>query len=169
MGEYTLAELAKAAGKRERTVRYYQQRGLIRQPGQVGPGAHYDEDDRLRLLLIGRLQNGGLSLEEIAERLATLDEGGVRNEARRHGSALDYIRSVLGERAASLEERAPIYVNRAMAAPPAPPPRAEASRWERIEVVPGIELHVRHPVSSERRRLITAYLARARNELEGNT
>ena len=171
VGEYTLQELAKAAGKKERTVRYYQQRGLIRQPGQVGPGAHYDEDDRLRLLLIGRLQSEGLSLDEIATRLGTLDEGGVRDEALRHGSALDYVRSVLGGSIAALAETTASYETRpSMAAPPpAPPPRTEATRWERIEVVPGIELHVRHPVSPERRRLITAYISRARNELEGNT
>ena len=171
MGEYTLQDLAKAAGKKERTVRYYQQRGLLRQPGQIGPGAHYDEDDRLRLLLIGRLQDEGLSLNEISERLATLDEGAIRDQALRHGTALDYIRSVLGTGGASLAEAAPIYTaSRSMAAPPpAPRPRAEASRWERIEVVPGIELHVRHPISPERRRLIASYIARARNELEGNS
>ena len=169
MGEYTLQELATAAGKKERTVRYYQQLGLLRQPGPLGPGAHYNEADRLRLLLIGRLQNEGLSLNEIADRLATLDESGLRDEALRHGTALDYIRSVLGEGAASLAESAPDYgTSASMAAPPAPPPRAEASRWERIEVVPGIELHVRHPISPERRRLIATYIARARNELEGN-
>jgi len=169
VGEYTLQELATAAGKKERTVRYYQQLGLLRQPGQIGPGAHYDEDDRLRLLLIGRLQSEGLSLNEIAERLGTLDEGGVRDEALRHGSALDYIRSVLGGSTATLAESTASYASPAMAVPPpAPPPRAEPTRWERIEVVPGIELHVRHPVSPERRRLITTYVSRARNELEGN-
>ena len=171
MGEYTLQELASAAGKKERTVRYYQQLGLLRQPGQVGPGAHYDEDDRLRLLLIGRLQNEGLSLTEIAERLRTLDAGEIRDQALRHGSALDYIRSVLGAGSASLAESGPsITPNRSMVTPPpAPPPRAEATRWERLEVVPGIELHVRHPISPERRRLIATYIARARNELEGNS
>ena len=169
VGEYTLQELATAAGKKERTVRYYQQLGLLRQPGQIGPGAHYDEDDRLRLLLIGRLQGEGLSLSEISTRLGTLDEGGVRDEALRHGSALDYVRSVLGGSTATLAESTASYASPAMAVPPpAPPPRAEATRWERIEVVPGIELHVRHPISPERRRLITAYITRARNELEGN-
>jgi len=167
MGTFTLQELAKAAGKKERTVRYYQQLGLLRQPGQIGPGAHYDEDDRLRLLLIGRLQSEGRSLTEIAEHFAGLDGGGLREEALRHGSALDYIRSVLGEVTPHLEESLP--GPRVHSPPPSAPAPADSSRWERIEVVPGIELHVRHPISSERRRLIAAYIARARNELEGNT
>ena len=170
VGEYTLQQLAAAAGKKERTVRYYQQLGLLRQPGQIGPGAHYDEDDRLRLLLIGQYQSDGKSLNEILAILGTLDEGGVRDEALRHGSALDYVRSVLGGSTATFAESPAMYdASPATAAPPpAPPPRAEPTRWERIEVVPGIELHVRHPVSPERRRLINAYIARARNELEGN-
>ena len=163
MGTFTLQELAKAAGKKERTVRYYQQLGLLRQPGQIGPGAHYDEDDRLRLLLIGRLQSEGRSLTEIAEHFAGLDGGGLREEALRHGSALDYIRSVLGDAPAAAPASAPLLF------PPSPPPATEATRWERLEVVPGIELHVRHPISTERRRRIAAYIARARNELEGNT
>jgi hypothetical protein len=43
----------------------------------------------------------------------------------------------------------------------------QAAQWERIEVVPGIELHVRQPISPARRRAIAAYIARARNDIEG--
>ena len=160
MGDFTLKELADAAGENERTVRYYQQLGLIRQPGQIGAGAHYDEDDRLRLRLIRQLQAEGQTLTQIAAHFATLDESSLRDEALRHGSALDYVRSVLGE-------AGPItaVVN---ASQPAPPPAApETAQWERIEVAPGIELHVKHPITSARRRIIAAYLARARNDLEG--
>ncbi len=167
MGTFTLQELAKAAGKKERTVRYYQQLGLLRQPGQIGPGAHYEEDDRLRLLLIGQLQAQGRSLDEITQHFGTLDEHAIRGEALRHGSALDYVRSVLGETTPHLEEMLPSTGPEPAAPSPSVP--ADSSRWERLEVVPGIELHVRHPISSERRRLIAAYIARARNELEGNS
>lgn len=165
MGTYTLQELAKAAGKKERTVRYYQQLGLLRQPGQIGPGAHYEEDDRLRLLLIGQLQAQGRSLNEISEHFANLDEHAIRGEALRHGSALDYVRSVLGEVTPHLEETLP-GPSVHSSAPSAPAP-ADSSRWERIEVVPGIELHVRHPISPARRRAIAAYIDRARNDMEG--
>lgn len=173
MGEYTLKELADAAGKKERTVRYYQQFGLLRQPGQIGPGSHYNDEDRLRLLLIGKLQDEGRSLTEIAAHFATLDETGLRDEALRHGSALDYVRSVLGEKAPA----ATPVVSSSLAAPAQlaagpsrqgqPPAPTSAAQWERIEVVPGIELHVRQPVSSARRRVIADYLARARRDLEG--
>ena len=159
MGEFTLKELADAAGEKERTVRYYQSLGLLRQPGQVGAGAHYDDDDRLRLRLIRQLQAEGRSLTEIAAHFAKLDESALRDEALRHGSALDYVRSVLGEATPEF------VVNASQSAPP--PPTPETAQWERIELAPGIELHVRHPITSARRRLIAAYIARARNDLEG--
>lgn len=164
MGTYTLRDLAKAVGRKERTVRYYRQLGLLRQPGQIGPGAHYEEDDRLRLLLIGQLQAQGRSLTDITEHFANLDELGIRGEALAHGSALDYVRSVLGKGPTLSEPLASTVATPSMSSPPT----AEPSRWERIEIVPGIELHVRQPVSPERRRFIAAYTARARKELEGN-
>ena len=160
VGNYTLSELAETAGKKERTVRYYQKIGLLRQPGRIGPGAHYTEDDRSRLRVIGQLQQAGKSLDEIKKHLAGLDGDAVRLEALEGGSALDYVRSVLGEAGPKTA-----VVN---ASQPAPPPAApETAQWERIEVAPGIELHVKHPITSARRRIIAAYIARARNDLEG--
>ena len=163
MGEYTLRELAEAAGEKERTVRYYQQLGLLRQPGQIGAGAHYDEDDRLRLLLIRRLQSQGKTLTEIAAHFGGLDGVGLREEALLHGSALDYIRSVLGEPAPTFTA----HSDASVVAPPASAP--QSAQWERIEVAPGIELHVKHPISPARRRAIAAYVARARKDIEGES
>lgn len=163
MGEYTLRELAEAAGEKERTVRYYQQLGLLRQPGQIGAGAHYDEDDRLRLRLIRQLQSAGKTLTEIADHFSKLDVTGIREEALRHGSALDYIRSVLGEPAPAIASLS----DASLAAPPSSP--AQSAQWERVEVAPGVELHVKHPISPARRRAIAAYVARARKEIEGES
>jgi DNA-binding transcriptional MerR regulator len=162
MGRYTLKELADAAGESERTVRYYQSLGLLRQPGQIGPGSHYEETDLLRLRLVRELKDR-MTLREIAAHLRTLDESGLREEALRHGSALDYVRSVLGDAAMPT---APV-VSSSRSAPPTPP--SDTTTWERIEVVPGIELHVRHPITAARRRAIAAYIALARKEMEGDT
>ena len=162
MGNYTLRELAEATGETERTVRYYQSLGLLRQPGQIGPGAHYSETDRLRLKLIQELKDR-MSLSEIARHFKTLDESGIREEALRYGSALDYVRSVLGEPALPIE--AVVHASQAAPAPSLP----DTATWERIEVVPGIELHVKHPISAARRRAIAAYIALARSEIEGES
>ena len=163
MGEYTLKELADAAGKKERTVRFYLQRGLLRPPGKIGAGAHYDEDDLARLLLIGRLQAEDLSLKEIADRFAKLDDAGIRDEALRHGSAIDYVRSVLSGSSRPFSHG---LAESQIGPPPVP---AAAAQWERIEVAPGIELHIKHPISAARRRAIAAYVERARSEIEGES
>lgn len=170
MGEFTLKELAASAGESERTIRFYQQRGLLRQPGQVGPGAHYDDSDRLRLLLIRRLQAEGLTLTAIAARFATLDDAAIRDEALRHGSAIDYVRSVLGESSQTVYSVAESQIAPPPTTQPAPPTGPpQTAQWERIEVSPGIELHVKHPISAARRRAIAAYVARARSEIEGES
>jgi DNA-binding transcriptional MerR regulator len=156
MAEFTLRELAEATGEKERTVRYYQQLGLLRQPGQIGAGAHYHEDDRLRLQLIRQLQAEGRSLSEISAHFAMLDETSLREEALRHGSALDYVRSVLGEPLLRETGGSANYSA----------PQPETAQWERIEIAPGIELHIKHPITPARRRVIAAYVARARSEIE---
>ena len=161
MGDYTLKELAEAVGKKERTLRFYQEEGLLRQPGKIGPGSHYDEDDLARLRLIGQLQKAGRSLDEIKASFATLGDAGIRTEALRHGSALDYIRSVLGDPARPVVS----HLAESVIVPPASP--AQTAQWERIEVAPGIELHVKQPISAAQRRAIAAYVARARSESKG--
>jgi len=160
MGDYTLQELADAVGKKARTIRFYQEEGLLRQPGKIGPGAHYNEDDLARLRLIGEMQKAGRSLDEIKARFAALGDVGIRDEALRHGSAVDYIRTVLGESSRPVTHGLADSLT-------GPPPTAE--QWERVEVAPGIELHVKQPISAARRRAIASYIARARSEIEGES
>ena len=99
---YTLQDLADLADVSPRTVRYYVAQGLVPSPGQVGPGAHYTDGHLARLRLIRRLQREHLPLAEIRARLAELDDDAIANllEAEApsppQGSALDYVRAILG-------------------------------------------------------------------------
>jgi DNA-binding transcriptional MerR regulator len=130
-----LTELADRAGVSIRTVRYYIQQGLLREPEARGPGAHYTEEHLDRILLIKRLQKEHLPLAEIRK---AIESGAVEATAPR--SARDYIRNVLGKPALqSLAEPSAAY------GPPeeAPPTR---SQWERVTLAPDIELHIRRPL-----------------------
>ena len=99
---YTLQDLADLADVSPRTVRYYVAQGLLPSPGQVGPGAHYTDGHLARLRLIRRLQREHLPLAEIRARLAELDDDAIADllEAEApsppQGSALDYVRAILG-------------------------------------------------------------------------
>lgn len=61
----------------ERMVRYYTSRGLLPRPGNRGRALTYGRIHLVRLVAIKRLQGQGLSLDEIAERLAGMSAGQV--------------------------------------------------------------------------------------------
>ena len=100
MHSYSLLELAEAAQVTPRTIRFYIQQGLLPSPG-VGPGTRYDEGHLARLRLIRELQRQHLPLAEIRVQLTPLRDEEVRDalesvRPRPTGSAVDYVRSVLG-------------------------------------------------------------------------
>jgi DNA-binding transcriptional MerR regulator len=65
----SVGELAELGGVTRRTVRYYVQEGLIPAPLGVGRGDHYSEQHLDRLLRVKEMQEEGLPLGEIRERL----------------------------------------------------------------------------------------------------
>ncbi len=66
----SLAELAEESGVPARTIRYYIARGLLPGPLVAGRAASYGPEHLERLAQIRALQGEGLTLAEIAHRLA---------------------------------------------------------------------------------------------------
>jgi MerR family transcriptional regulator, repressor of the yfmOP operon len=92
--EMRIGEVAKLAGTTPRTIRYYEEIGLLPGAGGREPGAHrtYAEDDVERLTELLRLKDLlGLSLEELKE---LVEAEGARAELRRewHGGVEDPVR-----------------------------------------------------------------------------
>ncbi|HRE92169.1 MAG TPA: MerR family transcriptional regulator, partial [Myxococcota bacterium] len=69
----SIGELAERAEVSRRTIRFYVQRGLIAPPQGGGRGAHYTEEHLERLLAVKRLQEVGIPLEVIQQRLGPLE------------------------------------------------------------------------------------------------
>jgi DNA-binding transcriptional MerR regulator len=93
-GELRIGEVAKLAGTTPRTIRYYEELGLLPDAGERRPGAHrtYAEADVERLTELLRLKDLlGLSLEELKE---LVEAEGARAELRRewHGGVEDPVR-----------------------------------------------------------------------------
>ena len=67
MPEMTIGALAKASAVGVETVRYYQRRGLLAEP-QRPPGGvrRYSADSMARLAFIGRAEDVGFTLDEVA-------------------------------------------------------------------------------------------------------
>jgi DNA-binding transcriptional MerR regulator len=92
--EMRIGEVAKLAGTTPRTIRYYEEIGLLPATGSREPGTHrtYAETDVERLTELLRLKDLlGLSLEELKE---LVEAEGARAELRRewHGGVEDPVR-----------------------------------------------------------------------------
>lgn len=78
--EYTIREIAERYGVTARTLRYYEQEGLLH-PRRDGAKRLYNKADRARLELILRGKRVGFALEDIKEMLDVqlLDRAGTRD------------------------------------------------------------------------------------------
>ncbi|MGV9411254.1 MerR family transcriptional regulator [Nocardia sp. NPDC003693] len=73
--EYTIDELARAAGTTVRSVRVYHERGVLPPPEVRGRTGYYGSGHLDRIHTIGRLLDRGIKLNGIKELLAALDRG----------------------------------------------------------------------------------------------
>lgn len=72
----TIGEAARRAGVTTKTVRYYEQIGLLPHPSRTDSGyRRYGDDELARLGFIGKAKRLGLSLEEIRTILALSAQG----------------------------------------------------------------------------------------------
>ena len=106
-GALRIGEVAERVGVTTRTIRYYEERGLLGQESQRAKGAHrlYDEADVIRLQELIRLRDLlGLSLEELVE-LAEAEEARAALRGQWAESATDEERAQIVEAAIPLVER----------------------------------------------------------------
>ena len=198
MSEHTISELSALSGLSVRTIRYYLAQGLIPVAGKEGPATRYPEATLARLRLISRLRDAHLPLAEIRKQLLALSDDqvlaltGTPAEPEPAGTALDYVRSVLGGSRPELTPQPTLAIRAALAMPaPAsevPQPRrmllrrasidapsadaaaapddttsfGQRSQWERVAITSDIELHLRRPLSRRDNRLVERLLAFAR-------
>jgi MerR family transcriptional regulator, repressor of the yfmOP operon len=110
---YRIGEVADRVGVTTRTIRYYEERGLLGTSTARTKGTHrlYDEADVLRLQELIRLRDLlGLSLEELVE-LAEAEEARSALRGRWADSANDEERARIVEAAVPLVERQLELVN----------------------------------------------------------
>lgn len=73
-----IGELAEKTGVTKRTIHYYMGRGLLPPPDGAGLGTTYSDEHLYRVLLIKKLQDEYLPLDEIKKRMAGMSLGDVR-------------------------------------------------------------------------------------------
>jgi DNA-binding transcriptional MerR regulator len=129
----------------ERTIRYYLAEGLIQTPEErQGTASVFNYLNLLQLLTVKKLQAEHLPIRKIRELVAGKSEQdletllGVRGPSGKKTEAKRYLESLLSS--------APSASPRDAAAPPPQHLDASAS-WQRVEIEPGLELHVRSDYS----------------------
>ncbi|MBF4161499.1 redox-sensitive transcriptional activator SoxR [Nocardioides acrostichi] len=70
----TIGEIAERSGVRHSALRFYEERGLIASVRTAGNQRRYEQATLRRIAFVRSAQRVGLSLEEIAEALATLPQ-----------------------------------------------------------------------------------------------
>jgi DNA-binding transcriptional MerR regulator len=135
----------------ERMVRYYSTEGLISPPeGRQGASAVYGYRHLLELLVIKRLQAEHLPIRKIKElvenkgereleQLLNAEEQGRRRE-RGGNPASEYLESLLSTASARLASLAPAVQSSSLSYSVAP---ASPTAWARVEIEPGLEVHIR--------------------------
>lgn len=96
---YSISELSKEFGVTTRTIRFYEQQGLI-SPGRNGQTRIYSEKDRVRLMLTLRGKRLGFSLAETKE-LFDLYDSTLEGDEKQ----LKLILGILEDKRAELEQQ----------------------------------------------------------------
>lgn len=92
-----IGELAQKAGTRPSTLRYYEERGLIRPPERTPAGYRsYGDETVKRLEFIERARAAGLTLAQTATILDVRDDG---------GSPCGHVRDLLDQRLSEIDEQ----------------------------------------------------------------
>ena len=102
---YTVGELAADLGVTTRTLRFYEEAGIVT-PARTGSGSAraYDARDRARLVLALRGKRFGMSLAEIREIVDMYDaEPGESGQIRRLLDSLERVRADLAARREELD------------------------------------------------------------------
>ena len=177
VGEQVLAEmgLEQARGTvtsvpDERTIRYYMAEGLIQTPEEKqGTASLFGYVNLLQLLTVKKLQAEHLPIRKIRELVAGKSEqeletllgiGSTVTKKSRDTEAKRYLESLLAPApAAALQP-----LKQALAAPP--PQTDQSHSWQRVEIEPGLELHIRSdysaPTSARTKSLLEKALHRLR-------
>ncbi len=79
--QLTIGQLAERAGVATSAIRFYEERGLVRSRRTTGNQRRYEQAELRRIAFIRTAQRVGLTLDEIADSLATLPEGRTPNKA----------------------------------------------------------------------------------------
>ena len=149
-GNYKLEQLADRAGVSPRTVRYYVQRGLLPAPVFRGRDTAYSTEHLVRLRAIRRLQDQFLPLDAIQAELErrSMDEinalaDGAEITIATHGATGTGVLPSVHRGGHPYRPLVPMVpMTPQTMHPMRVPAYVTATGWTRIELAPGLEIHI---------------------------
>lgn len=128
-----------------RLVRHYTSQGMLDEPLKEGRYATYTYRHLLQMLVVRRLLTegyGATAINDLAKsknnaELESLLQGGIQLTFTTANPALDFLQQI--------QQRGSVPTA-PVSAPPHPPvaqPNVNSSNWTRIEITPGLEIHIR--------------------------
>lgn len=146
----TIEELEKRSGESTRTIRYYMLNGLLSGPVGQGSAARYPAGHVARLQQIRQLQDEGRQLAAIRNLLQT-----VSDDELTAGQWQPPPRAQLTPMTGPLRQAGLFESDRRLTSAEV---AVNRSQWERFELEPGVELHVRRPLSTAANRRVQRLL-----------
>ena len=137
INQYRIGELVEKANVTKRTIHYYVGRGLLPPPLGAGLGTTYSDEHLYRVLLIKKLQDAYLPLEEIKKRMTEMNlddvkrclEGGtVQLEVQERAAEYNINRNETAEVKNDMDTADSV-------------PGLKGVPYERLEVGLGLEIH----------------------------
>lgn len=133
-----------------RLVRHYTGQGLLDEPLKSGRYAVYTYRHLLQVLLVRRLLAegygasaiGDLAVSKTDAELEILLDGGVQLTVEAANPALGFLEQIRRRQSVPIAE--PTQDNlKGFTVPPSPSPNSRSTHWKRVEILPGLELHIR--------------------------
>jgi len=132
-----------------RLVRHYTTQGMLDEPLKEGRYATYVYRHLLQMLVVRRLLAegyGASAINDLAKskdnaELKSLLQGGIQLTVTTANPALDFLQQI--QKRGSM----PTYPEVTKSALPVAQPQVKSSNWKRIEIIPGLEIHLREDFS----------------------
>ena len=142
----------------ERTIRYYMAEGLIQPPEEKqGTASVFGYLNLLQLVTVKKLQAEHLPIRKIRELVAGKSEeeletllgvGSAQGKKSRDGEAKRYLESLLAPAPMKSSPAPLLAASRSDETAASPPQQFDQSHsWQRVEIEPGLELHIRSDYS----------------------
>jgi DNA-binding transcriptional MerR regulator len=158
-----------------RLVRHYTTLEMVDEPLKEGRYAIYNYRHLLQILVVRRLLSEGFGASAIAQlarkktniELENLLSGGVELSFTTANPALAYLQKLEQERYST-----PSSPKIAKPTPPLIPNQINAKQWMRLEILPGLELHIRedfpYPISPNEHHFLLQSIAQKLKDFTAN-